>query len=436
MQPFDYRLAVQNPVAMALQGYQQGQQMVGQREEAAMNREIFDMKKQEFEMNRLSLEQEQATAAAMQADLAAFTESMRAGTATVDDVVSLSAKYPALGEQIQASWTLKDDANKQTTKKEIVRLGAALKFSPEVAMRIVDERIAALEENGDPEALAAVQAIKGYMEMDPQAALTSIVLQANNVMEPEEFEAFSELIMPKRPEAAGEIGGIIQNWQNGLYLDFYGTEEKAREMAEADMKAAREGRPLVSNIVGGEMSPGFKAMDQAFAPLAVEWRTGGGADALAQIVKIEDVIGRVDRGENISGGVTGFAPDLLRAIVDPNAQDAKETVEDVVQRNLRVILGAQFTAAEGERLVARAFNPRLSPEVNRKRLQRLFTQMRLAAQQKEEMVNYFTSNGSLMGFNGRQPSLNDFYDAIEGVSTEDQTADQAAIDQILSQLPE
>jgi hypothetical protein len=432
MQPFDYRLAVQNPVQMALQGYMQGQQMVGQREEAAMNRELFDLKKQEFQMGQQKLAQEQAQAQAMQTDLAGFAERLATNAATIDDVISLSAKYPEIGEQVQASWTMKSDADKEATKKELVRFGSALKFSPDVAARLISERVTALEENGAPEALAAAQNIKGYLDMGmPEAALASIVLQANNVMKPEEFEAFSSVIMPKRPEAAGAVGKIIQDWENGYYEKLYGPEG-AREAALADIKAAQEGKPLVQNIVGGELSPGFKKRDELFAQIALDWETGGGSDALKQLVQIEDVIGRIDRGENVSGGVSGFSPDLLRAFADPNAQDAKDTVEEVVQRNLKAILGAQFTAQEGGELIKRAFNARLSPEINRKRLQRLFTQMRLAAEQKQAMTNFFNQNGTLQGYQGKQPSMADFYTALDAPAD----TNELTIDEVLEMMPE
>jgi hypothetical protein len=432
MQPFDYRLAVQNPVQMALQGYMQGQQFQNQRVQAERDTQLYGMQMQQYEMQQQEVARQQAQAQAMQTDLAGFAGRLATNAATIDDVISLSAKYPEIGEQVQASWTMKSEAEKEATKKQLVRLGSALKFSPDVAARLVSEHVTALEENGAPEALAAAQSIKGYLDMDmPEAALASIVLQANNVMKPEEFEAFSSVIMPKRPEAAGAVGKIIQDWENGFYESLYGPEG-AREAALKDIKAAQEGKSLVTNFIGGELSPGAKKMDEIFAQTAVDWETGGGSDALSQLVKIEDVIGRIDRGEKISGGLTGFAPDLVRAIVDPNAQDAKETVEDVVQRNLRVILGAQFTAAEGERLVARAFNPRLGPEVNRKRLSRLFTQMRIAAEQKESMTKFFKQNGTLQGYDGRQPSMADFYTAIDSPTD----TNELTIDEVLEMMPE
>lgn len=410
MQPFDYRLAVQNPVAMALQGYQQGQQFQNQRVQAERDTQLYDMQMKQFQMQEQELARQQARAQEVQSVLAGVAGRIGTGEVTAEEIAQIGLQFPEISEQVNASFDKLTEAQKQGQIKELSRLAVALSRSPEVAMGLFDQRIAAAEEAGDVEQVDQLKAMKSMAEMDPKAPLTAVMLQLGTVMDPEQFKTFYEVAMPKSPEAASAEGKVLQDYQNGFFGE-PGTPEALAAAQDAIKNLQKPGQVI---NVGGQMTPGFEAMDRAFAPIAVEWRTGGGADALAQIVKIEDVIGRVDRGENISGGVTGFAPDLLRAIVDPNAQDAKETVEDVVQRNLRVILGAQFTAAEGERLVARAFNPRLSPEVNRKRLQRLFTQMRLAAQQKQEMVDFFSTNGTLIGFNGRQPSLNDFYDAIDG----------------------
>ena len=85
-----------------------------------------------------------------------------------------------------------------------------------------------------------------------------------------------------------------------------------------------------------------------------------------------------------------------------------------MQRNLRTILGGQFTAQEGERLIARAFNPKLPPEENAKRVRRLFLQMSSAAEQKQAMADYFDQFGTLRGYKGKMPSVDDFYRAMEG----------------------
>jgi hypothetical protein len=104
----------------------------------------------------------------------------------------------------------------------------------------------------------------------------------------------------------------------------------------------------------------------------------------------------------------------LLAFTNPNALQSREQVEEVVQRNLRAVLGAQFTEKEGERLISRAYNPRLPPEQNARRLRRLFLQMESSAQQKQQMVDYANQNGTLRGYQGKMPSISDFYKAIEG----------------------
>jgi hypothetical protein len=228
-------------------------------------------------------------------------------------------------------------------------------------------------------------------------------------MDPKQFEQYIATVNPPAPQLPAAVQTFEALAQRaGLQP---GTPEYARAAEEA-MKGGGTTVNVPVNL-GDTLSPGFKKQDELFAQVAVDWKTGGGTDAIKQVSQLADVIDRIDAGESVSGGVQGVTPDIVRAFTNPNALDAQETVEEVVQRNLRVILGAQFTAKEGEQLIRRAFNPRLSPEVNRRRLQRLFTQMEIAAQQKQEMVSYFDSNGTLSGYSGRQPSVSDFYTAIE-----------------------
>lgn len=431
MQPFDYRLAVQNPVQMALAGYQQGQQMVGQREEAAMNREIFALKQQEFELNKQKLLQEQQTAARMQAKLADVASRISTGGVTAEEIAQIGLEFPEIAEQVSSTYDKLTEAQKQGQIKELSRFAIALSRSPEVAMGLIDQRIAAAEEMGNVEEIDQLKAMKSMAEMDPTAPLTAVMLQLGTVMDPDQFKTFYEVAMPKSPEAASAEGKVLQDYQNG----FFGEPGTPEALAAAQDAIKNLQKPSQVFNLGGELSPGFKKRDELFAQIALDWETGGGSDALKQLVQLEDVIGRIDSGEDVSGGVSGFAPDLVRALVNPNAQDAKDTVEEVVQRNLRVILGAQFTAKEGEQLIARAFNAKLTPEINRKRLQRLFTQMRLAAEQRQEMTNYFNQNGTLQGYQGKQPSMADFYSAIEGSGGAGSSVPKVTTDEEYDALP-
>jgi hypothetical protein len=186
--------------------------------------------------------------------------------------------------------------------------------------------------------------------------------------------------------------------------------KKIKNLRE-QIRAANEGKaPKISNIL--KMPPGPKAVDEKYANDYLEWTQGGGADAAANSAQIKQVLDRFANGEILSGPSIGLAPDFFNALVNPQALGAKQAVEEVVQRNLRAVLGAQFTQVEGERLISRAFDARLKPQENAKRLRKLFLQMQTAAQQKQAMAEYYEANETLRGFKGKQPNMQDFYNAL------------------------
>lgn len=173
---------------------------------------------------------------------------------------------------------------------------------------------------------------------------------------------------------------------------------------------------VATAIAGGgkDLTPGQKSRDQDAGKDIYLWDTGGGQDMVAQLAQLKPVIEALESGQPITGIRTAIQPDLLLAITNPKALQAREAVEEVVQRNLRLILGAQFTEKEGERLISRAFNPKLPPEENAKRVRKLFKQMETAAAQKQAMADYFNQNGTIVGFQGKMPTVQDFEKAMEG----------------------
>jgi hypothetical protein len=130
----------------------------------------------------------------------------------------------------------------------------------------------------------------------------------------------------------------------------------------------------------------------------------------------------------------GIQPDFVLALTNPQAAGAKEQVQEVVQRNLRVVLGAQFTAKEGDALISRAYNPALKPEQNAARLRKLFEQMSVAAGQKQAMAEYYETNGTLQGYKGKQPNINDFYKALEVGSSVNTGTNQGLGDAVQREL--
>lgn len=221
-------------------------------------------------------------------------------------------------------------------------------------------------------------------------------------------------------------------WQNGIGLEPYSGQPQAvapnvnqpfipelnngritaqentpyQRFKLTDSKASAPSTTVSNYIMPA--TPGQEAADKKFAADFVEFATGGYADVQKQLNQLRDAAAALRSGEQISGPVIGSMPDSVLAFTNEKAVSTKEAIQEVAQRNLRLILGAQFTEKEGERLIARVYNPRLSEAENAKRLDRLITQISTAAQAKLDAAEYFRRNGSLTGWQGKLPSLADF----------------------------
>lgn len=180
----------------------------------------------------------------------------------------------------------------------------------------------------------------------------------------------------------------------------------------AGRKAVAEaGRPPATQVTTNIIppSPGMDAADKKFADEYVAFKAAGGfADTQKQLNQLKDVRAQLAAGKERSGPITGRTPDAVLSVVNPEAIAARDAVEEVVQRNLRLILGAQFTEREGERLIARAYNVNLPEAENAKRLDRLIKQIEDAANAKENAANYFETNGTLRGWKGKLYTVRDF----------------------------
>ena len=127
---------------------------------------------------------------------------------------------------------------------------------------------------------------------------------------------------------------------------------------------------------------------------------GGLADVEKQIAQLAAVKKQLETTPGLTGPLIGLIPQSVRPYIVPEAAAAQEAVEEVVQRNLRLILGAQFTAEEGRRLIARAYNPALDQAENAKRLGRLLNSMTNAVRQKVAAYKYYEKNRTLRGYKG------------------------------------
>jgi hypothetical protein len=216
-----------------------------------------------------------------------------------------------------------------------------------------------------------------------------------------------------RKELTGEFRDVVNAERMIAELEEDPTPLNKRIIASLreQIKTAQKGKGTNVNV-GVKLPEAVKAIDTKYADDYLAWRQGGGSDAAGNAAQIKSVLDRLASGEALTGKSIGLAPDFFNALVNPAALGAKQQVEEVVQRNLRAVLGAQFTQVEGERLIARAFDARLSPQENAKRLRKLFMQIESAAQQKEAMAQYYEANETLRGYKGKQPSIQDFYNVL------------------------
>lgn len=182
-------------------------------------------------------------------------------------------------------------------------------------------------------------------------------------------------------------------------------------LASGDMEEFRkilgEGPPQLAD----NLTPGEKRVDQTFAKSYEDFvLSGGAADFDKNLDQLRGVQREMTRpgGDNLTGPVLGRMPDAITAFTNPKAVDARQRVEEVVQRNLRIILGAQFTQKEGENLIARAYNPALDEATNAKRLGRLISSMEKMKEAKLKAMDYFEKHGTMKGFRGStQFNVND-----------------------------
>jgi hypothetical protein len=177
-----------------------------------------------------------------------------------------------------------------------------------------------------------------------------------------------------------------------------------------DWKNAQKPQGVTVNVGGQGVAP--KKIDEKFADQFIDWTVGGGfSDVQKSLTQLESAASKLETAPegSITGKVIGVTSPAILKLTNPEATATKESVEEIVQRNLRLILGAQFTEKEGERLIARAYNPALSQQENARRVRLLQQQIFEAAKAKQDAVEYYNQNGTIYGWQGKLfNSTNDF----------------------------
>jgi len=164
---------------------------------------------------------------------------------------------------------------------------------------------------------------------------------------------------------------------------------------------AEAGRTRAAEEKESGLSEAQKQIDKKFAEDYLAWKARGGmADVEKNLAQLREASTTLGGDKNVTGGMYGIIPDKVLAMWNPEAIDTKEKVSEVVQRNLRLILGAQFTEKEGQQLINRAYNDALDESVNKARVDRLMAQIQAAAESRDSAAKYYEQNGTLKGWKG------------------------------------
>lgn len=174
-----------------------------------------------------------------------------------------------------------------------------------------------------------------------------------------------------------------------------------KDIADEANRTRREIADLKNGKGGVKLTKGQEAVDKNFAKEYDTFVLGGGyADvqkSLKQLTEVGDQLGKTD---SATGPLVGRLPKWARNIATPEGSAIQDQVEEVVQRNLRLVLGPQFTEREGKQLIERAYNTNLSEAENQKRVARLAQSIQQAADAKLAASEYYEENGTLQGYKG------------------------------------
>ena len=221
----------------------------------------------------------------------------------------------------------------------------------------------------------------------------------------EDLEAQQAFEQAKQAELMGlqtQMQGIDQSLlQNELAL------AQMRRRAEAGL--AERALTTMGKSTADPRASATKVLDRTYLTNEyVPFISGGSADAAKGIEELGLAVKQLKSGKtSLTGPFVGsvstlpFIGKAIQDVIWPKGTAVREMVETSVQRSLRPILGSQFTAQEGTRLIERVYNPRLPEKVIAERVDRLREQLERAYREKIRMAQYFEKNRTLEGFEGK-----------------------------------
>lgn len=305
MEPINYILDVKSPIEQALMGYGLGRQDIEQTQVMQEREQMMGIRgaqearaAAQEEERRAAAASERARAEAMQTQMMQLRDMALNGTLTTDAINQVRLANAGTFEELGTAFGAIEESKKQPQIQfTIETLIPSLMGNKEAALSLFDERIAAAQNTGTPEAMAEAQALtaaRSIVEADPAsygtAALTRLVATGEITTEQ------AEMILKTAGQGA-ETTEAVQTLKQRAKLA--GLVEGTPEFNEFMLRGGKaETGPLVQNIVGaGETEFAKKAGAEAATQFSTVANQGTAASrSLVELENLETLLSNVETG--------------------------------------------------------------------------------------------------------------------------------------------
>lgn len=258
-------------------------------------------------------------------------------------------------------------------------------------------------ENGNQALGAFGAALAAAGSPDPVKAALAIQQQRS-----EEAKNKAELAQKNKPKYTPFGPGTVMVEYQGR-VDFMPVEQaRAFALQMEGVKATNSQERALAVAAETERLKAKAAADKSALEAVPE--LAANRSNLVELRSIAGELGSLDADKKFlpskkADSLTGFVAGNVAALplgageaLNGEAVDLRQRAQKVVQGGLRAVLGGQYTQAEGESFLARAYNPRLNPEANFRSLQRAADELETLLGDKEGAQAYYQKNRTLAGF--------------------------------------
>jgi len=366
-QPFNYVEQVQSPVAAMLQGYQAGTAIQDRQRQLAMQQ-------QQQQQNAQFRQAFQAFATNPNKSVTDYTQLL--AMAPQEMVGNIKAMYEAMSEEQQS-----------VKKRQAAELISAFKMDPARGKEILDTRIEAAKNAGNMEEVQALQAYRKIADVDPDAVVEAVALQAGMAFGDEFLKQIPGLAEKKVQSTLRipDTGTFVTVFTDGTSqaVDDAGNVLTGEARAEAIQKAQERGIEIQGARAGRRELDKISAQE---GKLALQ----GARSAQGNIANLKEAR-RLVAEEGASTGV------LQRFL--PTFRDSTIALREIQRRlGLDVIGSVTFGAlSEGELQLAldTALPTDLSGPALIEYLDRKIVAQEKVAQEQQKLAEYLLRGGDL-----------------------------------------